>query len=403
MPDPEIFRDPAAPAEGAPPTATPSGPAAGEPISAPSATAAGATGAPAGEPISAPSESAAGAPDAPVAVATRRMFVGVAALAILVTLGVLVEGELRVGALRSELTARLTDVDSGLQKAAQADAAAVAQFRAQEGRIALLETRLAEAQAQQAALETLYRDLAPSRDEIALTAIEQVLLIANQQLELARNVPSALVALTLADAKLQHLDRPKYLALRRALARDIEALKSVPFVDVAGMTARLDHALSEVDSLPLARDERVKPAVPAESMSADEPGWQRLLREFWMEIRGMVRVENTDRPLAPLVAPTEEYYLRENLRLRLLAARIAVLARDDAAAQVDLAEIDPWLARYFDTRSAVVRAVRESVGQISATRLPASIPDLARSLDALHALRLAQDRASGRPPERAAR
>ena len=95
--------------------------------------------------------------------------------------------------------------------------------------ITLLETRIAESQTQQAALEALYRDLAPSRDEIALSEIEQVLLVASQQLQLAGNVPSALTALQLADAKLQRLDRPQFVPLRRALARDMDQLKAVPY------------------------------------------------------------------------------------------------------------------------------------------------------------------------------
>ena len=91
-----------------------------------------------------------------------------------------------------------------------------AELRDAQAKLALLETRLAESQTQQAALEALYRDLAPSRDEIALTEVEQVLLLASQQLALAGNVQSALAALQLADAKL-HAPRPA--AVRAAAPR----------------------------------------------------------------------------------------------------------------------------------------------------------------------------------------
>ena len=59
-----------------------------------------------------------------------------------------------------------------------------------------------------------------------------MLLVASQQLQLAGNVPSALTALQLADAKLQRLDRPQFVPLRRALSRDMDRLKAVPYVDV---------------------------------------------------------------------------------------------------------------------------------------------------------------------------
>ena len=128
-----------------------------------------------------------------------------------------------------------------------------------------------ESQAQQAALEALYRDLAPSRDEIALSEIEQVLLVASQQLQLAGNVPSALTALQLADAKLQRLDRPQFVPLRRALSREMDQLKAVPFVDVTGLGLKLDQAIAGVGTLPLAMDERLPPPVADAAPPADEP------------------------------------------------------------------------------------------------------------------------------------
>ena len=96
------------------------------------------------------------------------------------------------------------------------DAELADELREAQAKVALLEARLAESQAQQAALEALYRDLAPSRDEIAITEVEQVLLLASQQLALAGNVPAALAALQLADAKLA---APRPAAIRAAAPR----------------------------------------------------------------------------------------------------------------------------------------------------------------------------------------
>ena len=89
-----------------------------------------------------------------------------------------------------------------------------------------------------------------------------MLLVASQQLQLAGNVSSALTALQLADTKLQRLDRPQFVPLRRALSRDMDRLKAVPYVDIVGMSLKLDQAISAVDTLPLAMDERVPPPTP---------------------------------------------------------------------------------------------------------------------------------------------
>ena len=159
--------------------------------------------------------------------------------------------------LRTEVARRLAEEDADLKATRTAVESAQDNLRDAEAKIALLESRLAESQTQQAALEALYRELAPSRDEWALTEVEQVLLLASQQLQLAGNVSAALAALQLADAKLQRLDRPQFVPLRRALARDMDRLKAVPFVDVQGLSLRLDQAISVVDTLPLALEERV--------------------------------------------------------------------------------------------------------------------------------------------------
>jgi len=293
--------------------------------------------------------------------------------------------------LRLEAAKRLADVEAGEATLRATVKETQEALRETQAKMTLLETRLAESQTQQAALEALYRELAPSRDEWALTEIEQVLLLAGQQLQLAGNVSAALAALQLADSKLQRLDRPQFVPLRRALARDMDRLKAVPFVDVAGLSLRLDQAIAAVDSLPLALEERVAPpsAPPA---AKDEPAWRRFLREAWQDLRQLVRIENLDRPEAPLLSPQQQYFLRENLKLRLLSARFDLLFRDQANFRADLTAADAWLRRYFDTRSPQVQAMLTLVKQLQATDMATEVPDLARSLEAVRVLKLAREK-----------
>ena len=308
-------------------------------------------------------------------------------------------------ALRADVAQRLAGVESSVAAAGKIQTQLATDLRDAQAKLTLLETRIAESQTQQAALEALYRDLAPSRDEIALSELEQILLVANQQLQLAGSVSSALTALQLADVKLQRLDRPQFIALRRALARDMDRLKAVPYVDVAGISLKLDQAIAAIDALPLAMDERL-PATPPDKdeTSPNEPRWRRMLRDMWSDLRQLIRVEVSDRPAAPLVPVAHQYFLRENLKLRLLTARIALLARDDASFQADLAASETWLKQYFDVRAKPVQALLASLKQLAATPMPGETPDLTRSLEALRVLRLAQDRAPTRgaatPPTR---
>ena len=293
--------------------------------------------------------------------------------------------------LRTDIATRLGDVDVTEQATRSALKDAQEGLREAQAKLTLLESRLAESQNQQAALDALYRELAPSRDEWALTEIEQVLQLASQQLQLARNVPSALAALQLADSKLQRLDRPQFVPLRRALARDMDALKAVPYVDVPGISLRLDQAIAAIDTLPLAIEERLPPqSMPAPP--ADEASWRRFLRAVWQDVRQLVRIENLDRPEAPLLAPQQQFFLRENLKLRLLSARFSLLFRDQQNFRGDLNAADAWLRRYFDTRSASVASLQTLLKQMQATDMASEMPDVVRSLEAVRLLKLAREK-----------
>jgi uroporphyrin-3 C-methyltransferase len=301
-------------------------------------------------------------------------------------------------ALQREVAQRLAAADAATSQAHAAEADLANQLRTAQSSIAALETRVSAFQAQQASLDALYRDLAPSRDELALTEIEQILVLASQQLSLAGNVQAALTALQVADGKLAQLDRPQFGALRRALAKDIEALKAVPYVDVTGIAIKLDQVIAAVDTLPLARDERVAPPPPPPPAAA-QPAWRRLLSELWAQVHDIVRIEVTNQPAAPLLTPSQAFFLRENLRLRLLSARLALLARDDRSFKADVHAASAWVTQYFDRRNRQVQAALATLGQLAAIAMPGEMPDLAASLDAVRALKAASERT----PDRAVR
>jgi uroporphyrin-3 C-methyltransferase len=323
----------------------------------------------------------------------RRRWIPIAVALVLVAaiIALWVDGRNTERRLRLEVATRLAEVEASERATRAATKDAQDNLRDAQAKIALLESRLAESQTQQAALEGLYRELAPARDEWALTEVEQVLLLASQQLQVAGNVSGALAALQLADAKLQRLDRPQFVPLRRALARDMDQLKAIPHVDVAGISLRLDQAIAAIDGLPLALEERLPVAAP-DAAPKDEPAWRRWLREAWQELRQLVRVENMDRPEAPLLTPQQQFFLRENLKLRLLSARFDLLFRDQANFRADLTAAEAWLKKYFDTRAKPVQAVLTLLGQIKTTEMGAELPGLAGSLDAVRVLQLAREK-----------
>jgi uroporphyrin-III C-methyltransferase len=264
-------------------------------------------------------------------------------------------------------------------------------------RIGALEAKLLESQSQQLALESLYQELSRSRDDWLLAEVEQTLAIAAQQLQLAGNVQGALAALQTADARLARSDRPQFLPLRRVIARDVERLRNAPSLDIAGMTVRIDQVIAAVDSLPLLVDGRARDGAPPAAADApaaeSESGWQRAWRGVWEELKGLVRVQRLDASDAALVAPEGRFYLRENLKLRLLHARLALLQRDEAAFRGDIKAAQTSLNRWFDVKQKSVATAAQTLAQLANAAVNVELPTITDSLNAVRTLKLPREKA----------
>jgi uroporphyrin-3 C-methyltransferase len=297
------------------------------------------------------------------------------------------------GALRQELARRLADADAQSKEsrvAAEQVREAISDVRV---KIGVIENRLAESQSQQAALEGLFQELSRNRDEWAYAEIEQSLLIASQQLALGSNIKGALIALQSADARLQRLNRPQLAGLRKAINSDIERLKVAPHVDAVAISARLDGIASQVDKLPLAMDTRPPQEQPAAGQDgAEADWWTRWWRDTWGELKQLVRVQQIDRPAAPLLAPGQAYFLRENLRLRLISARLALLARDAKSYQTDLKAAREWLGRYYDTRNDNVAHTLAALQSLQQPDVGVEAPEITGTLEAMRNLRVSRER-----------
>jgi uroporphyrin-3 C-methyltransferase len=300
-----------------------------------------------------------------------------------------------LGAVREEVAGRLRDAANESKEARVVAREAQESVRDAQARIGALEGKQLESQSQQLALESLYQELSRSRDDWVLAEVEQTLAIAAQQLQLAGNVRAALAALQTADSRLARSDRPQFLGLRKVIARDIDRLKAAPELDVAGMTLRLDQVIAAVDQLPLLVDGRPGAPEPQQSAAAGETGWwARTWHGVWDELKGLVRVQRLDVADSSLVAPEGRYFLRENVKLRLLHARLALLQRDEAAFRADVRAAQGWLTRYFDTRQKPVAAAVQTLGQLNAASVNVELPTLADSLNAVRALKTPRERAA---------
>lgn len=321
------------------------------------------------------------------------------ALVALLALGVVgfqwYDSRMQVASLKDELARRLAEGDTRSKEAISAVKDAQTRLKEYESKLEGLEGGLLESQNQQVALEALYQQLSRNSDEWALSEIEQTLTIAAQQLQLAGNVRAAILALQNADARLQRLDRPQLASLRKVIERDIELLRVSPFVDVVGMSLKLDNLMEAVEESPLAMQQRppeqasVAPAAAENTQSVIA----RLAREIWTDLRSLIRIQSVERPELPLIDPGQAFFLRENVKLRLLSARIALIQRDAKTYRADVQAARQWIERYYDRRDRNIAAALVTLKQLAEVDVGIAVPDINASLNAVRDYKLTRDKA----------
>ena len=262
------------------------------------------------------------------------------------------------------------------------------------GKLSLLENKYAETQNQRSSLEALYQDMSSSRDQMVLAEVEQLLLIAGQQLQLAANVKAALIAMQQADSRLQRLDRAALGGLRRSINSDMDKLRALPDVDVAAINSRLDTLITIVSRLPLIQDIRPPQENAAPDSTSNGNTWKDFLREIWQEAKGLVRIENTQQDVLPLISPTQTFFLRENLKLRLLSARLALLSRDEASFKHDIKTAQEWLKLYFDIKSGEGAQAVNILQKLNVANIKIELPDISGSLEAVRHYRVTREKSA---------
>ena len=295
------------------------------------------------------------------------------------------------------------------------------QVRELSAKVATMESRYAESQNQRVALENLYNNLSANSDEAALAEVEQMLLIAAQQLQLSANARAALIAMQTADERLQRMNRPAFSGLRQAINNDMDKLRALHDVDITGINLQINNLITAVDRMPLAYQQRAasepvaqaappkseehlmeplanrlsEQITPAKSLvmagHPDETAWKKLLREIWNEVKQLVRIENTDKAEIPLLPPNQEFFLRENLKLSLLSARLALLSRDEVSFRQGLKTAQLWTARYFDAKSSESKRMSDGLKKLVASDISIELPDIGDSLQAVRNYRLARE------------
>jgi len=302
-------------------------------------------------------------------------------------------GQRAISEMQQQLAKKIAEMDGGSKYSQSALTQSQEQVRDLAARVANLELRYAEEQNQRSALEVLYADLSVSRDESALAEVEQMLLNASQQLQLSANVKAAIIAMQAADSRLHRMKRPAFNGLRKSIGQDIDKLRALPDADIAGISSELDSLMSLVDTLPLSYRQRTAVQAAQKPLPPEnETFWQRMLREIGTEMKQLVRIEKTDNTDIPLIPPNQEFFLRENLKLRLMSARLALMSRDETSFRHELKTAQTWISRFFDGKSNESTQMFSGLKKLSSARIHIDLPDISASLQAVRNYRLMREK-----------
>lgn len=319
----------------------------------------------------------------------------------------------RVKSLEQELIRRQQD-SQGLSTEARVLAKqAQEQSREAAARTTLLETRLAEVALQRSQVEDLIKSLSQSRDENMVVDIDSTLRVAIQQAALTGSADPLMTALQSADDRIARSKQPRLAPIRRAIAKDLDRVRSTRVADLTSLTIKLDEAIRLVDEAPML-NQAPSPATPIPPVNStkqtgkpvkdvapqssetetDKAGFAHALlawmegtvHSIWTETKALVRITRIARPEGMLISPDQSFFLRENLKLRLLNARLALLSRQTASATADIKVAQAALDRYFDSQSRKTQLLQNTLKEISGQSPQTLVPRPDDTLAALAAI-----------------
>lgn len=308
----------------------------------------------------------------------------------------------KVQTMQERLAEQSAQANAQAQEARTLAKEAQEQVLAANARLTVAEARLADVSLQRGQLEELVHNLSRSREDTLALDLEAAMRLAVQQAQLTGSTAPLIASLKSASKRIEGAAQPSLALVQRAMERDLERLRQTQSVDTASLLTRLDEVLRLLDDLPL---QNGKPTTEQEALppsrttapsnaAADTAatrsrwqGWQAQGQALWENIRAeagdLLRVSTISGPEAALLAPQEGIFLRENLKLQLLNARLAILGRQYTAAAADLGAVKASIGKYFIANARRTHTAQATLSQLQEQLRNNQQPNLEDTLTAL--------------------
>lgn len=313
----------------------------------------------------------------------------------------------------TELIGRLERTSVTTDQALQQGKQALQLAQQQTAQITQLQQELQSSKAQINSLEQAFQLLTDSGSDLVLiNDIDHLVTIAQQQLQLAGNVTNAIISLETAQAQLARANRPALASLQQTINGDLDRLRAATTIDIALLSTQLEELAGLVSHAALlvpddAHPETVERAAATQAQAQtdtavvtdpDAPWWQQTLhhanawsRSAWnslgTELEHLISIRRVDDTTALLLSPDQASRLRENLRLRIMTAQLALMMRQPGVWHTETASVVKALELRFDPQSAQTRKALALARHMVDTDIDTKLPTVTNSLKALEVLR----------------
>lgn len=257
-------------------------------------------------------------------------------------------------------------------------------------------------------------------DLMLLNDIEQLVILAQQQLLIGGNLANAIVSLETAQARLSHANRQALAMLAQTLNGDVDRLRAAQVVDVATLTSQLDRLGELLATAPLYvpdnknntihRDQITElpdtatDAQPVETPETDTPWWQRTLTSAaeltqlgWQTISQdlgqFVSVRRVDDTAALLISPEQAERFRDNLNLRITMAQLSLMTKQPKIWDAEMSRIVEAIEQRFDPALAVTQRALALATKLADTDIDTKLPTVDNTLAAIESLKQADQSA----------
>ena len=279
------------------------------------------------------------------------------------------EFQIRVKGLETAMQAVRTDADTQLK-----------QFGENIGRIDERQGHLEDG------LDAWLAQNSHLRKDWLLAEAEYLIKLASHRLLLEQDVKTAIVAMEGANARLADVGDPSLLKVRQQISKDVQKLKSIPTIDVAGISLTLSSLIQTVNKLPLqvpspdSIRERIKERTPEKRKLE---GWQAFLSTIWQDMKNLIVFRNHESAIQPMLTADQQFFLIQNLQLRLEQARLALLQGETGVYQERLREMQEWIPQYFDVKHELTRSTIDTLSKLRKQDITPELPELTRSYEML--------------------